>query len=464
VQTFALVVAIAVVAFDFQNLLSWWRGRTVEPGDEKSHDFTIVVPLFGHPRYFEGRRALLRYQANTLVSCDVTPPVMREFANQLEAEGWRVFRTQLDTQNPASLVKAALPAVSTTYALRLDADTLVGDGLPAAIAAVADDGADLCSVKVAAANPVTVAAKLQALEYRMAMLCRHFRPWLTSGACFIAKTASLRAIFESHSEWTPGEDIETGRVAHALGMRVRHCDLEVETDVPETFHALARQRRLWWAGAFRHWIVNADRNLVQLPVFTLYTIAVIWASLYFRWWEMIDPSSIPSTLPMLFFVYLLVTVVSNVQVASWWMLVFPFYSFVQTFVFPLVGASYYVLLAVRRGRLGRYRFGYGRREWCPAAAAVVPRSTSPARMHLAWATCLLAGFAAGAAGGFPVPVLLCLAAAAASLVCANLVAGRSSLFRTAAATGTVACDAVLPLFLVGALALLVLSGLLALTL
>src|SRR6266508_1656811 len=30
-------------------------GRTICPGDELSNDFTIVVPLFGHPRYFEGR-------------------------------------------------------------------------------------------------------------------------------------------------------------------------------------------------------------------------------------------------------------------------------------------------------------------------------------------------------------------------------------------------------------------------
>ena len=52
-QTLMLVVALAIAAFDFQNILAWWRGKTIEPGDEESHDFTIVVPLFGHPRYFE---------------------------------------------------------------------------------------------------------------------------------------------------------------------------------------------------------------------------------------------------------------------------------------------------------------------------------------------------------------------------------------------------------------------------
>ena len=41
---------------------------------------------------------------------------------------------------------------------------------------------------------LNAAQKLQALEYRMAMLSRHFRPWLTSGACTVAKTESLRRI------------------------------------------------------------------------------------------------------------------------------------------------------------------------------------------------------------------------------------------------------------------------------
>ena len=29
-----LILAIGLVAFDFQNLLSWWGGRTITPGAE----------------------------------------------------------------------------------------------------------------------------------------------------------------------------------------------------------------------------------------------------------------------------------------------------------------------------------------------------------------------------------------------------------------------------------------------
>jgi hypothetical protein len=240
-------------------------------------------------------------------------------------------------------------------------------------------------------------------------------------------------------------------------MRIRHCDIVVRTDVPETWRALARQRRLWWAGTFRHWVVNVDRNLVQLPVFTLYAIAIIWSSIYFRWWNMIDVHSIPSTLPLLFAVYVCITVLTNLQVLSPWMLVFPLYAFVQTLVFPLVGAGYYVVLARRRGRLGRYRFSFGRREWNARDGAVVPRLLSPVTTHLARATCLLVGFSAGAIGGLPTPVLASLLAAAVPLCCASAIARRSSLLKTSEAVGSITYDAALPLLLLGALVLLLLS-------
>ncbi len=178
------VLGLLLVAYEFQNALSWWRGRTIRPGDRRSSDFTIVVPLFGHPRYFEGRSALLPYQQNVLVALEAGSSLMATFAIELEQEGWRVERLHVASPNPALLLKAALPAVSTTYVLRLDADTSVGDDIPGAVAAAAAAGADICSLKCAVANRVNAVTRLQGLEYRMAMLARHLRPWLTSGASF----------------------------------------------------------------------------------------------------------------------------------------------------------------------------------------------------------------------------------------------------------------------------------------
>jgi cellulose synthase/poly-beta-1,6-N-acetylglucosamine synthase-like glycosyltransferase len=356
-----IAVSVALVAFDFQNLLAWWHGKLVSPTEERSDDFTIVVPLFGDPKYFAGRHRILRYRPRVLVALEASSRKMQTFATELEAEGWRVLRITMREPNPAALMQRALHHVTTTYALRLDADTSVPPGLEHVIAAVAEANADLCSVKVEAENETTTAAKLQALEYRIAMLSRHYRPWLTSGACFIGKTSSLRAIFDRHSLWTPGEDIETGRAAHALRLTIRHADFVVRTEVPETWNALFRQRRLWWAGTFRHTFVNADRNVLQLPVWTVYLVLVVFASVAFKWWGMIDWRALPLDLPVVLAVYAFVTFVSNLQVRTWWMLVFPLYAMFQSFVMPPIGAVNYVLLAHRKRRLGRYRFGYRRR-------------------------------------------------------------------------------------------------------
>jgi cellulose synthase/poly-beta-1,6-N-acetylglucosamine synthase-like glycosyltransferase len=356
-----LALAIFLIAFDFQNLLSWRGARTIKPDREKSQDFTIVVPVFGHPRYFDGAR-LLRYRHRVLVALEVSAPSMAEFADELEADGWSVARVVVDDPNPAALVAAALPAVTTTYTFRLDADTAIGEDVAAAVAAAASVGADLCSIKCAVANRTNVVTKLQALEYRMAMLCRHFRPWLTSGACFLARTDALRQIMAQHSTWTPGEDIETGRTALALRMRIRHLDMVVHTDAPDTWRALLRQRRLWWAGAFRHWWVNLDRNLLHLPLLTSYYLVAIWASWYFKWWTTLSPAAVVSSLPFVYGAYLFVTVTSNLQVVSPWMIVFPFYALAQVLVMPPLGALTYLQLARRRRNVGRYRFGYRRRE------------------------------------------------------------------------------------------------------
>jgi Glycosyltransferase like family 2 len=360
-----LVLAVGLVAFDFQNLLSWWGGRTVKPGVDTSDDFTIIVPLFGHPRYFDRRADLLRYQANVLVALEVSTPLMADFAEQLEGEGWCVQRLRIERPDPASLVKACLPTVTTTYTLRLDADTSVGDDIARAVAAADAAGADLCSIKCAVANRTNAVTKLQALEYRMAMLARHFRPWLTSGACFLGRTDALIRIMNLHSLWTPGEDIETGRTALALRMRIRHLDIVVETDAPDTWPALIRQRRLWWAGTFRHWWINMDRNLLQLPVLTAYYLAAIWVSLYFKWWTLISLHELIYTMPLVIVSYVVVTAISNVQVLSPWMLVFPFYSLAQVLVMPPIGAAYYFVVAWRRRRLGRYGFGFRRLRVAP---------------------------------------------------------------------------------------------------
>lgn len=359
------VVAVCLFLFDFQNVIAWWRGKTLEGLDDRSDDFTILVPVYGDPRYFESRESLARWKANVLVVVDTGGPAMAGFADELRADGWRVVTCEIDAPSPPKMLDLALPHVTTGLALRMDADTRSYEDIGRYAAAMLRDGADVCSVKVVVAQPRTLAQRMQALEYQMAMLSRHFRPWLTSGACFFGTTDAMRLIYQHHSMWFPGEDIEVGRVAHALKMRVRHLDMTVETDAPASWLGLFRQRRLWWAGSFRHTIVNLDRNALHLPVWTVYYLALVWVGVFFKWESLLGylhPFVLLKSLAWLFAVYTVVTVIANWQVRSWRMILFPPYALAQAILMPTVGSAYYVYCHRRLGYAGRYRFGFRRRR------------------------------------------------------------------------------------------------------
>src|SRR5207253_3113017 len=100
----------------------------------------------------------------------------------------------------------------------------------------------------------------------------------------------------------------------------------------------------------------------------------IFASAYFKWWGMIDLSRLPMELPLVLATYALVTFVSNVQVRSPWMLVFPLYALSQSLVMPVLGAYQYAVLARRAGRAGRDRRGRVRGEGAAARRDDRPRA------------------------------------------------------------------------------------------
>lgn len=373
----AALLALGLFLFDFSNVLAWSRRHVIAVSDDEMDDFTLVLPVYGSPRYFgeSHRRDLSRVRERCLVSMDVGSVAMEEFAEQLESEGWRVARSESSAPSAPVLVLAALPHVTTTYVVRLDADTQIGDGIARVVAAVARDDADVASVKCFVENErASLATRLQALEYRMSMLSRHYRAWQTSGACHVARTSAMRRIFERHSLWMPGEDLEVGRVANALKMRVRHVDYAVHTEAPATWRALYRQRTLWWAGNFRHVWINFDRNMLQMPAYTFYYVALVWCGVYFKWYEVWrTASSAVDALTLaiaVFAVYSVVTVLGNWQVRQPLMLAYPMYSIVQSLLMPVIGGVTYIRLARRKGRLGRYRFTIRREPVDRGSAAV----------------------------------------------------------------------------------------------
>lgn len=348
-----LVAAVlpAAILLDGQNLLAPYR-RIIEPTDECSDDFTILVPLYGDPRYLRNEEYLERYKPNVLLVINTAVRVMVEFADLKESQGWRVARVPVhDKHSPAQMIIEGLAQVTTTYAIRMDADTISVEHPGRAVAAMAADGAELCSVKVVPTERGTMAERMQGVEYDISMLGRHNRPWLTSGACMIGRTDSYRRIMERHSLYFYGEDVETGRIAKYLGMRVGHIDFLVRTEVPQTFRALFRQRRGWWCGAFRTTVVNADKNL-RFPLWSLYYLVLVWM---LASGKMNAAFTEPTVLPTLILAYVGLTLVANWPVRSRWMLLFPVYSLVQAVVMPGFGLSRWIGLLVSTRSHGRYR-------------------------------------------------------------------------------------------------------------
>jgi cellulose synthase/poly-beta-1,6-N-acetylglucosamine synthase-like glycosyltransferase len=355
------LLALVLLALDFQNVLSHWRGWVLEPTDERTDDFTVLVPLWGDPKYFRNREHLEPRKHHVLLCLDVSSPRMREWSDQAERDGWRVFRTvcRFKPSGPSELCLRALRSglVTTTYALRVDADTYTSGDPGRAVAAVARSGADIASVKVVPHKPDSTVEHLQKVEYRMSMLSRHFRPWQTSGACIIGTRDALTFVLARHSHWFPGEDMETGRVASHYRMKIRHLDFEVTTEVPDTWRSLFRQRRMWWAGNFRHVVINADSN-IRMPVWTLYYVLLVYVLAAGKLATFMGKAL--HALPMILLVYTVITVVANWQVRDRWMIAYPYYALVQAAFLPPLGIVYYVRMAWRRRTVGRYRIGLRR--------------------------------------------------------------------------------------------------------
>jgi cellulose synthase/poly-beta-1,6-N-acetylglucosamine synthase-like glycosyltransferase len=358
----ALLLLGVLVALDMQNIASRFA-RVIPLGEETTRDYTLIVPIFGDPKYLRNADYLARYRGNVLIAVNIDGPKMERFVGDLRAAGWRVHASRLKGRvSCPEIILDALKSVTTEYVIRLDGDTVSYEDPGRAAASVARAGADLSSVKVTVSRPASLIEKLQAVEYDMSMLGRHNRAWMTSGACMIARTSALRGVLAHHSFWFPGEDIETGVIAKHFRLRVRHLDMRFYTDAPETFRAWLRQRMMWWSGSFRMAFVNGDQTF-RFPLTFVYTCCVVWLLWIAKWHELIDLRHIAAILPFVVLLYTGVCFFSNWSVRSRWMVIYPYYALLQALVLPPLGALYYVHLWRKRGSLappGRYRIGFRR--------------------------------------------------------------------------------------------------------
>ena len=129
---------IAIVLLECQNLMAVWRGWVIDIDDESWDDYTIVVPVYGDPRYFRERRGAFADSG----PCDPGPGSNSACHDCLRGRDGKeglarppgAPRLQC---GPDTMVKAVLEdgAVSTSWMIRIDADSYAVEDFGKAIAA-----------------------------------------------------------------------------------------------------------------------------------------------------------------------------------------------------------------------------------------------------------------------------------------------------------------------------------------
>jgi cellulose synthase/poly-beta-1,6-N-acetylglucosamine synthase-like glycosyltransferase len=351
---------------------AWAGGKGLAAG-EPVDDFEVLVPIYGSVAYLENVDFLRSY-GSRVVLCTTrqeSPTFDAELTALAAQHGFRIFRGDVGDQAPSSgqrrtsgtirdrLVRDALIVeVRAPYVVCIDADTATNRPLDELVGALVANDFDFASVPLVPANTSTALGRLQAYEYRGAMLLRRLAPWQVSGACHVGRSEVHREIMRRHSLFFQGNDVEAGLLGEQLGYRVGHIPFEVPTTVPDRIRPWLRQRLAWAGGEFRLFVVNGQ--LVRRhPFFWLYGGPVVLAGAPWRWWSLATAGWVFATVLA---VYAALNTCLHWRHRSWWLLALPVYSLFSSLVLAPLGALWYVKMAVTDRNAGLIRVGLRRRR------------------------------------------------------------------------------------------------------
>jgi hypothetical protein len=384
IYVLTLVAAPAAVAMvDFVGAIQLWFKHDESHG-EPCDDFVIMVPIFNSMRFLKNAEYLAQYSEH-VVLCTTThesAAFYRAIDRTCKKYGFRQHRSELDlhgnsnniVRNPwkifhhilnhaeykkviaeegreALLIENTV-AIEAKYAIFLDGDTVSETDLAKVVGDFRERGYDLASVRILPSRAATVAEHMQQIEYRLAMDARKLYPWLTSGACMIARTDVLQHALRSHSHFFQGGDIEIGKLSRMLGYNVGHIDTEFRTVVPSSTRAWFRQRVAWSSGDFRHAIVNCCSYSWRHPFFFFYFTVVVYGMLPLRIWTAIEH---PLVLPVVIFVYWVLLFVFRWKYRGWQLFVLPFFGLLNALVITPLGVFVYFQTVWRQRNPGFIR-------------------------------------------------------------------------------------------------------------
>lgn len=344
-----------LTVLDMQNLAAYSKrlNKMKKLGEYTHLNYTILTTTYNSKVPLGNIDFLRKYKSNVIICDDGSQKQeFLDYLNELEFEGFKVVRNKHKEFIKWDLLKkvVACPSrevalatgveqVTTEYVAFLDDDSVPESSIGDAVDVLYENDWDIASTKVLASNREKFIEKLQSIEYEIAMLGREIRPYLTSGACVIAKTDSMKRIMHNHSMFYNGGDIEIGVIAKKMKMKVGHVDFKVYTEVPKTPKAWMKQRMYWASGNFRHCIINAWNYLKFDPIHIIYFAGLIWGFWLMKWLVMWQH---PEAMPIALVAYIPITFIGNWKLRKklfpmWkWMLIYPLYALFQILVlFPI---------------------------------------------------------------------------------------------------------------------------------
>ncbi|HET6924569.1 MAG TPA: hypothetical protein VFH39_01950, partial [Candidatus Saccharimonadales bacterium] len=180
-------------------------------------------------------------------------------------------------------------------------------------------------------------------------------PWLTSGACNLAKAGTFQKVFSHHSHFFAGGDIEIGKLAQVMGFKLKHIRFTFYTAAPDTVRGWFNQRIIWFAGGVRHHVINIASYGWYHFFMLFYNSLLIYLLLPLRWVELINFPFTLLALIVLSWFYTLLLITGKHKWRPVYLLL-PFYSFVQSMIILPLGFMRYFKIAWQQRSFGFLRY------------------------------------------------------------------------------------------------------------
>ncbi|MBA2279124.1 hypothetical protein H0V99_01640 [Candidatus Saccharibacteria bacterium] len=359
-STILILITIMIVALiDYvpRAFLLFKKAIINKPSYTKTPQYLLMPTVYGNISYLQNIKFLKKYPGKVLIctSLHETPEFYRELRKVCRKFGFRYTKAALPivkgrpVKNAYTIYKGALHNFyrlgikRDTPCILMDADTYATDNVNNLVRTFINSGLDIASLRCEANNPKNIIEVLQAFEYKIAMDNRRMDPWLTSGACNIAKAHVFQHVLSCHSNFFAGGDIEIGKLARVMGYKINHIDFTFYTAVPDTFKSWYMQRIIWFAGGFRHHITNIASYGWHHFFILFYNSLLVYLLLPLRWIELLNFPYTMLFLIILSWVYTYVLIAGKGWKKEY--LLLPFYSFIQSMIIIPVAFIRYVKLA-----------------------------------------------------------------------------------------------------------------------